>query len=140
MRAAAAICLGTALALAGAPALAAAVERCGLHAYRAEIVRVIDGDTVVADVDLGFGTWRRGERLRLAGLDAPEPRGEERARGLVSAEALRRRIGGRAVTLCTLDDRTGKYGRYLVEIFEAGESVNRWLLREGLAEALPGEG
>lgn len=131
----AAACLAAALA----PAWSAAGSvpaGCGLYAYRAEIVRVIDGDTVVADIDLGFGTWRRGEHLRLVGLDAPEVRGDERERGLVSAEALRTRLDGGEVVVCTRRDETGKFGRYLVEIFDDAGSVNGWLLREGLARPL----
>lgn len=116
----------------------AAPEACGLYQYRAAIVRVIDGDTVVADIDLGFSIWRRGERLRLAGIDAPEPRGATRAAGLVSAAALRARIEGRELVICTLEDRTGSFGRYLVLIYDEGGLVNEWLLREGHARPWPG--
>jgi endonuclease YncB( thermonuclease family) len=38
----------------------------------AVIVRVIDGDTVVANLDLGWHTWRHDEHIRLGGIDAPE--------------------------------------------------------------------
>ena len=48
------------------------VPDCGLYTYRGEIVRVIDGDTVVADIDLGFNVWVRDEHLRLNRIDAPE--------------------------------------------------------------------
>lgn len=118
------------------------VEACGLYAYRAEIVRVVDGDTVIADIDLGFHTWRRGERLRLIGIDAPEPRGATRVAGRASGEALRQIIEGRNVTICTEKDRQGKFGRYLAWIFldEAGgpaTSVNAWLVRNGFARPLP---
>ena len=44
---------------------------CGVYTCKAKIVRVIDGDTVVADIDLGFRTWLHGEHLRLYGIDAP---------------------------------------------------------------------
>ncbi len=120
------------------PALAAASE-CGLYDYRARIVRVVDGDTVEADIDLGFNTWRRAERLRLAGIDAPEPRGETRDAGRRAAEALRARIEGRELVICTIEDRTGSFGRYLVRIFDGAEVVNDWLLAEGLARRWPSE-
>lgn len=42
------------------------------YVYRAEVRRVVDGDTVDLDVDLGFGVWRMAERVRLMGVDAPE--------------------------------------------------------------------
>lgn len=125
------------LALAILPTPAAADPACGFYAYRAIITHVYDGDTVTADIDLGFNTWRRGERLRLSGIDTPELRGPERARGLLARDALRDMILGREVTLCTLKDRTGKYGRYLVDIYLDAPSVshvNAWLVLEGWAE------
>lgn len=131
---AAAIALIAAAARAAGPAAAESVPLgCGLYAYPAEIVRVIDGDTVEADIDLGFSTWRRGERLRLDGVDAPEIRGATREAGLAAAAALRARIEGRALVICTLRDRTEKYGRYLVRIFDGTELVNDWLIEAGYA-------
>lgn len=117
--------------------VARADSDCGFYAYRAVITDVYDGDTVTADIDLGFHTWRRGERLRLHGIDTPELRGASRPRGLLARDALRKLVLGRTVTLCTIEDRTGKYGRYLVKIFldePAATFVNAWLLTEGLAE------
>jgi endonuclease YncB( thermonuclease family) len=51
----------------------------------ARVTRVIDGDTVVADLDLGWSTWRLGQRVRLLGCDAPEMNTAEgkAARGFV---------------------------------------------------------
>lgn len=106
---------------------------CGLYAYRAIVTSVYDGDTVTADVDLGFKTWRRDERLRLYGIDAPEVRGAERPAGLRSRDALRSRISGKEVIICTIKDKTGKYGRYLAEIFLDQENINDWLLAQGYA-------
>lgn len=129
-----------------APAALAAPD-CGLYRYRAVITDVYDGDTVTADIDLGFNTWRRGERLRLEGIDTPEVRGDERPAGLVARDALRALVLGREVTVCTLADRRGrdmqgKYGRYLVRIYldapsqgvAPGTDVNAWLVRHDLAE------
>ena len=42
--------------------------------YRCTILRVIDGDTVDVDIDLGFGVWMRKERVRILGIDTPESR------------------------------------------------------------------
>lgn len=112
-------------------------DECGLYAYAAEITEVYDGDTVTANVDLGFNTWRRGEKLRLFGIDAPEVRGDSRPAGLVSRDALRERILGKPVIICTIKDKTGKYGRYLAEIWLGEENINKWLLSTGLAELYP---
>ena len=124
------------LLLAANTALGAAVlePECGFYQYRAVITDVYDGDTVTADIDLGFDIWRRNEKLRLYGIDAPEVRGDERPEGLLSRDALRERLVGKEVTICTIKDRTGKYGRYLVRIFEGGRLINLWLVRTGHAE------
>lgn len=109
---------------------------CGLYKYKAEIVAVYDGDTITADIDLGFHTWRRGERLRLYGIDAPEIRGvdaDTKARGLAARDALRERILGKEVIVCTIRDRKEKYGRYLAEVYIGTEKINDWLVAEGHA-------
>ncbi|MEN0088347.1 MAG: thermonuclease family protein [Pseudomonadota bacterium] len=127
------------MAIISAPVPARGVEParvpadCGFYAYKAVITQVYDGDTVTADVDLGFKTWRRDERLRLFGIDAPELRGAERPDGLKSRDALRQRLLNQQVTICTIKDKTGKYGRYLAEIFLDGENINDWLLASGYA-------
>ena len=111
----------------------AITQQCGLYAYRAQITAVYDGDSVTADVDLGFNTWRRDEKLRLFGIDAPEVRGKARPAGLRARDALRKRIEGREVIVCTIKDRTGKYGRYLAQIWLGAENINLWLIRQGHA-------
>jgi endonuclease YncB( thermonuclease family) len=89
---------------------------CGLYTYRATIERVIDGDTVVANVDLGFHTWIHDEHLRLFGIDAPELSSDE---GKAIANILRGRIEGKEVYICTRkmkrSDREarGSFGRDL---------------------------
>ena len=42
--------------------------------YRCKLKRVIDGDTVDVDIDLGFGIWQMNERVRIMGIDTPESR------------------------------------------------------------------
>lgn len=111
------------------------------------------GSTSVADIDLGFNTWRRGERLRLARVDAPET-DENPTAAATATDALKDKLGdGRDLYICTVkaarSDRemVGSFGRYLVEIYvpgrvEAGEpehlNVNDWLVSEGYA--VPYEG
>ncbi len=116
------------------PITAKVAAECGLYAYAAHITAVYDGDTVTADVDLGFKVWRKDEKLRLHGIDAPEMRGEEREAGIVSRDALRDRVLDRDVIVCTFRDTTGKYGRYLADIWLGDENVNDWLMAEGFAE------
>ncbi|MEM9359958.1 MAG: thermonuclease family protein [Pseudomonadota bacterium] len=121
-----------AIAILFLPGLAFA-QNCGLYQYAAEITDVYDGDTVTADIDLGFHTWRRGERLRLYGINAPEVRGSERAEGLVSRDALREKILHKEVIVCTIKDRKGKYGRYLARLFLDSEDINEWLVANDYA-------
>ena len=45
-----------------------------MYEYRCKLIRVIDGDTMDIDIDLGFGVWLKGERVRLYGIDTPESR------------------------------------------------------------------
>ncbi len=105
-----------------------------LYTYRAVVTSVYDGDTVTADVDLGFRVWIRSEKLRLARIDAPEVRGPERPLGLISRDWLREKLLGKEVIIKTFKDKRGKYGRYLVDIFLQGRNINDWLVEEGLAE------
>ena len=42
--------------------------------YKCKMVKVVDGDTVDVDIDLGFGIWLRKQRIRLYGIDTPESR------------------------------------------------------------------
>ena len=51
------------------------------NSYLAEITRVIDGDTFVADVDLGFKVWMRNVTFRLYGVNTPEVRGKKKTKG-----------------------------------------------------------
>jgi len=64
-----------------------------MYEYNCKIVRVVDGDTVDVDIDLGFDTWRCGERIRLYGIDTPECRtrdAEEKAAGLLAKRTCRK--------------------------------------------------
>ena len=45
-----------------------------MYEYKAKVLRVVDGDTVDVDIDLGFGVWMHRERVRMMGIDTPESR------------------------------------------------------------------
>ena len=60
-----------------------------MYEYNCIIKRVVDGDTVDVDIDLGFGIWVHNQRIRLSGIDAPETRTrnlEEKALGFKTKE------------------------------------------------------
>jgi len=105
-----------------------------LYTYKAHVTSVYDGDTITVDIDLGLDIWKRGEKVRLYGIDAPEMRGEEREQGIVARDALRKLILGKEITLRTTKDSKGKYGRYLGVVLCDGCLVNDWMVENGHAE------
>jgi micrococcal nuclease len=109
-----------------------------LYRYKAHVEDVYDGDTCTVDIDLGFGTWLRGEKIRLHRIDAPEVKGSSRSKGIKSRDALRKLILGKEIYLKTIKDRKEKYGRYLGELWlqqgkEKFINVNDWMVEKGLA-------
>lgn len=111
---------------------------CGLYEYKARITDVHDGDSVTADVDLGFHTWIHDEKFRLLGIDAPELTGDTKVAGIAARDALRDRILGKELIICTVKDGNGidkreKFGRYLVKIYVGDELVNDWMIEQGFA-------
>lgn len=101
--------------------------------YDAIVTKVYDGDTIWADVDLGFYTWVRSVTMRLAEIDTPEIRGEERPQGLIVRDIVREKILNKQVLIVTDKDKRGKYGRWLATIFIEGENLNEWLVEHGHA-------
>ena len=104
------------------------------YRYQAELIRVIDGDTIVARVDLGFHVFTE-QILRLHGINAVELRGEHRQLGLEAAEHLKALINIHSpLTIKTIKDRTGKYGRYLVVLYgEDDLDLNLQMVHDGHA-------
>lgn len=108
--------------------------------YSCVVSRVVDGDTVDVEIDLGFSVTTK-QRIRLAGVDAPETyrpscqsekEHGERATQFVTGECL-----GKACRLVTVGDhRRGKYGRYLGTLYAPGSdvSVNDLLKLHGLTK------
>ena len=110
-----------------------------LYHYKALVTAVYDGDTVTVDFDLGLHTWIKGEKIRLNRINAPEVRGKERPRGLLSRDYLRGLILGKEVIIETFKDKKGKYGRYLAEIWleeKPGKftNINDLIVKEGFAK------
>jgi len=111
-----------------------------LYTYKACVERVIDGDTVLANVDCGFGIWTR-QKLRLRGIDAPE---RNTVKGLRAKRWVETELGPCPFVVIRTS-RSDKYDRYLADIFydpqsldparvaESGAFLNGRLLQEGLA-------
>ena len=106
--------------------------------YNAELVRVVDGDTLDAMVDLGFNVWIK-VRVRLAGINAFESRTrdkEEKAKGLRAKMWLEDTLEDHDNEFVVVSTEVGKYGRCLGHIFVGDDldySVNLRLIDEGHA-------
>ena len=107
-----------------------------MYEYRCKIVKIIDGDTVDVDIDLGFGVWLHKERVRLFGIDTPESRTrdlEEKKYGLAAKEYLTSMLDDNGcIILKTHKDKTGKFGRILGELWRttnyADQSINNYMI------------
>ena len=60
-----------------------------MYEYKVNILKVVDGDTVDVDIDLGFGCWLRNERVRIVGIDCPESRTSDRIEKVFGEAAKR---------------------------------------------------
>lgn len=119
-----------------------------MYEYRARLVKVVDGDTVDVDIDLGFGIWMKDERVRIMGIDTPESRTRNKVEKLFgkAASARVKELLEEDIILKTQiarngEDMKGKYGRilgdFIVERFEDGnqEMLTDVLIQEGHAVA-----
>jgi len=108
-----------------------------MYEYYCEVTRIVDGDTLDVDIDLGFSTKLIKQRIRMLGIDTPESRTrdlEEKSRGLLSKKFL--------MDLCPVGSKIklvshgkGKFGRILGEIFihQGVLSINKHMCNEGYA-------
>lgn len=95
-----------------------------MYEYRAKVIRVVDGDTVEVDVDLGFQIHTK-MMLRLYGINAPEMKGPSRVAGQAAKKFLQDMIQsyGGVLRVRTLQDEQEKYGRYLAYLVFPDEVV-----------------
>ena len=101
--------------------------------YKCKVTKVVDGDTVDVDIDLGFGVWLRDQRIRLYGIDTPESRTSdpsEKLYGKAATEFLKKWLDGGDVTIKTHKDERGKFGRILGELWVFDTNVNRKMIEE----------
>ena len=109
-----------------------------LYQYKVSVTRIVDGDTVDVDVDLGFGVWLRNERIRLAGVDTPEKRTRdpiEKKAGVKASEFTAKMLtGADEVILVSHEKGKGKYGRILGTLMCDGMSLNDALISSGNAK------
>jgi micrococcal nuclease len=100
-----------------------------VYQYAARLIRVIDGDTVVLDCDLGFYQWRLGRSYRLARINAPEMSTPE---GVAARAALVEHLAG-VVAYMVMTQKADSFDRWIVELYADGANVNDWLVANGYA-------
>lgn len=106
-----------------------------MYKYNAKVLRVIDGDTVDLDIDLGFDVSFK-TRVRLVGIDTPE---KWHPYGKVVKAFLEQEIEGKEVYINVT--KKDKYGRYLAKIYKNQSdsmSINNLLINQNMAKAYHG--
>ena len=110
-----------------------------MYNYRVENIRVIDGDTVEVDIDLGFDVWLKKQKVRIHNIDAPEMRSKDKEEK-VFAEAAKRRMEellsiDEDIILRSFQDVRGKFGRIIGDfvIYDLAGTCADALCTEGYA-------
>ena len=106
-----------------------------------KITKVIDGDTIDVDIDLGFGITI-SHRVRLKGIDAAETRTKdlkEKAEGLAAKEWVKKELSREGEWIIETT-KEYKYGRILGTLYLVGDpvTINEMMLNEGIAEPYSG--
>ena len=123
-----------------------------MYEYKANIDRVVDGDTIDCTIDLGFSTWKK-IRVRMEGINTPESRTrdkEEKKRGLAAKDRLAEILSYNNNKCILKVSGLGKFGRALDSVYVDTLSptsskssiteinVNQLLIEEGHAIAYYG--
>lgn len=120
--------------------------------YRANVVRTVDGDTLILDVDLGFSFFLRNQTVRLLGIDCPESRSKDKEEVKYGKLATKftqdfcKACNNEVIIQTQLEDVIGenkeKFGRILANVVskESGESLNDLLVDNFLAVPYDGQG
>ena len=110
-----------------------------MYEYIAKVNRVVDGDTVDVDIELGFDIVLTGQRVRIMGIDTPESRTSdetEKVFGLAAKNRLKELLGEKAILKTQIekdgDDAKGKFGRILGDfVAPDGRMVTEIMIEEG---------
>jgi micrococcal nuclease len=100
-----------------------------MYQYASRLVRVIDGDTVVLELDLGFYQWRLGRSYRLARINAPEMSTPE---GLAARKALVDHLAS-VTAYFVMTQKADSFDRWIVELYADGANISDWLVAGGFA-------
>ena len=106
-----------------------------MYEYKAKLVKIVDGDTVDVDIDLGFGVWLKNQRIRIMGIDTPESRTSdpvEKKYGILAKEQVEKYLIN-CKKFKSFKDEKGKFGRILGDFEVYHSTSGRWML---MAEAM----
>jgi len=122
-----------------------------MYRYKVNVTRVVDGDTVDVDIDLGFGMVYKKQRVRMKGIDTPESRTrdlEEKYFGKLSKAFLKKSLE-EADSIELLSHDKGKFGRILGTLYaihneghpqyEVSIDVNNLMIEENYAVLYDGQ-
>ena len=118
------------------------------YEYKATFKKVIDGDTLIVDIDLGFDIVLSNQSIRLIGIDTPESRSKDRVEktfGLLSKKAVEdfmktNEKDGFVIQTILSDDNGDKFGRILGKVYNSNKiCLNDWLIKANYAVAYNGE-
>jgi micrococcal nuclease len=116
--------------------------------YHARVKQVVDGDTIVVDIDLGFDVVLANQKVRFNGIDTPESRTADKVEkvfGLCSKDYVKHfveKCENYVIIRTVLSDSTEKFGRILGDILDPknmAKSLNETMVEEGLAVKYLGE-
>jgi len=112
------------------------MEQTKYH-YNALVTKVVDGDTIHCDIDLGFGVFLKNQTFRFFGLNTPEIKGTTREAGLKSKSFVEELLMNKPIIVQSIKDKKEKYGRFLGNIYVQESNgwinVNDLILSKGLA-------
>lgn len=118
------------------------------YEYKFTLKKVVDGDTVIGDIDLGFDVVLSNQYIRLIGIDTPESKSSDKVEkifGALSKQAVKTFTdqgikNGFIIKTFLAEDNADKYGRILGEIFNSdGVSLNDWLVASNYAVKYHGQ-
>jgi micrococcal nuclease len=93
--------------------------------YECKVTRVVDGDTIDVNIDLGFSVWHKA-RVRMLGIDTPESRTrrlDEKALGLAAKARLKEMLKGNKIKIECSKEK-GKFGRVLAIVWATNKDGN----------------
>lgn len=116
-----------------------------MYQYKISVVKVVDGDTLDVDIDLGFGMSYKKQRVRMMGIDTPESRTRDKVEklfGKASKKHLKKLLES-AESISLISHDKGKFGRILGEIYihndDAEVNVNQKMIDDCHAVPYTGE-